>query len=908
MDDGSSVRALIEEALESGRPAADVCRERPELAAAVEAGLRRARALDAELAALFPSSGDGGAPRQAPARGNLPAVPGYDVHGVLGHGGMGIVYRATHRQLGRPVALKMLLAGGYAAPAEIGRFLREAEAVARLRHPNIVQVYDVGEHDGWPYFTMELVEGGTLASELAQRPRTPREAAALLVTLAEAVDAAHRSGIVHRDLKPANVLVGADGALKITDFGLARRIDADPSFTATGARLGTPSYMAPEQALGRSRAIGPAVDVYALGALLYEMLTGRPPFRGETAADTERQVIEDEPTAPSRLHPKVPRDLETIALKCLRKEPAQRYATARELAGDALHFLRGEPISARPLGRVQRGVRWVRRNPTHAGLVAAVAALVVLGAGAGAREWAFATSRRAEEAKWEERLAFVHGLQEDGRFAEARAILARIPDAGSGELRRRIERAQGELDVLERLDAIRLERGFSRAGDRFDAAADAAYEQAFASAGLGTIGAPPADVAERIVATGVRAALVAALDDWALCVRDRARLEWIFDVARRADPDPWRDRVRDPSQWEDPSALAALAAEAPAGESVPLLLVVCGLLDGHGGDGTALLRRVQQSRPDDFWINFSLASALAPHEDSIGFYRAALAVRPRALAAQVDLANALAAGGRDAEALECWRVALEMAPDAASVHESLAAFHLGRRALDAAVEHASAAVRLDATRSAGHRFLGLALLQSGDYAGGAAALRAALALVGRDDPVRAELADGARYGDEMTALAERLDGVASDADEPAGDLESAQLAVLASQRQRYALAARLYERALEGSFATGDLHTSLRYPAASAAALAGGESDVDAAGVSAAERERWRGRALAWMRADLEAWSRALAADDPELLPYVVPRLEQWRADPELDALREGADALAFWRDVDALLARARGE
>ncbi|HEX8915953.1 MAG TPA: serine/threonine-protein kinase, partial [Humisphaera sp.] len=331
MPDDPRIQQLLQDAIDSDATPDEVCAAAPELLPEVRRRWEHCQRLGAELDELFPGSADaedgdrGAGPRP-------PAVPGYEVEGVLGRGGMGVVYRARHLGLRRSVALKMLLAGSYAGAAERARFLREARAVAALRHPHVVQVYDVGEHDGRPYFTMELADGGTLAEQLAGVPQPAARAAEMTARLADAVEAAHNAGIVHRDLKPSNVLLSADGTPKVSDFGLAMQADGGdeggPSLTLSGARMGTPSYMSPEQAAGRRAAVGPATDVYALGAVLYEMLTGRPPFRGESVAETERQVIADDPVPPSKLSPRTPRDLETVCLKCLAKDPARRYASA----------------------------------------------------------------------------------------------------------------------------------------------------------------------------------------------------------------------------------------------------------------------------------------------------------------------------------------------------------------------------------------------------------------------------------------------------------------------------------------------------------------------------------------------------------------------------------------------------
>jgi serine/threonine-protein kinase len=312
----------------------------------------------------------------------VPSVPGYEIIGELGRGGMGVVFEARHRALNRRVALKVIR--GFAGRDEVARFRAEAEAVARLQHPNIVQIYEVGEHAGMPYLALEFVEGGSLLARLRREPLAPLDAAEQCLALARAVQHAHSRGVIHRDLKPANILLATDGTPKVGDFGLAKLGD-DPGRSRSGLIVGTPSYMAPEQAAGRGDLVGPPADVWALGAILYECLTRRPPFLGSDSADTVHQVLTAEPNAPARLVGGVPRDLDTICLKCLRKEPDQRYRTAGDLADDLARFLEGRPILARRVPWWEQLGKWARRRPAAAGLIVVTLAATAALAGVGYR-------------------------------------------------------------------------------------------------------------------------------------------------------------------------------------------------------------------------------------------------------------------------------------------------------------------------------------------------------------------------------------------------------------------------------------------------------------------------------------------------------------------------------------------
>jgi eukaryotic-like serine/threonine-protein kinase len=384
------------------------CAGDAELRAAVENLLRHDEEKPTDLFLISPVAREaerlrpGSATQLDPAGGGMtaappPDIPGYEILAELGRGGMGVVYKARQTNLHRIVALKMLLDGS-ATPNRLARFRAEADALARLQHPNIVPIYEIGEWQGRPYFTMEYVAGPSLAEVLAGRPQDGSASARLVEELARAMHAVHQSGLIHRDLKPSNVLLQRtttdknplksssvssvssvlsviDSVPKITDFGLAKDPAAGPRLTQSGVALGTPSYMAPEQAWNRGRRVGPPADIYALGAILYEMLTGRPPFDADTPTETIVQLLQEEPLSPARLRPGLPRDLVTICLKCLEKAPRRRYATAWDLAEDLRRFQAGEPIRARPVGVIEHAYRWTRRHPLVAALLALSASL-----------------------------------------------------------------------------------------------------------------------------------------------------------------------------------------------------------------------------------------------------------------------------------------------------------------------------------------------------------------------------------------------------------------------------------------------------------------------------------------------------------------------------------------------------
>ena len=719
------IRQLLEDVLDSGRTPEDVCQACPELLSEVREGLRELTEVEAAVDALYSETGPTQMAANKAASGVeiRPRIPGYEIQEVLGRGGVGVVYMAHHLRLHRTVALKMLLSGAHARAEERERFLREAEAIAGIHHPNIVQVHDVGDHDGRQFFTMEFVEGGSLAQKLNGTPQPSQQAANMVAMLADAMQAAHHARIVHRDLKPANVLLTADGIPKITDFGLAKLLEGKPGLTKSGDAMGTPSYMAPEQAQGKARALGTAVDIYALGAILYEMLTGRPPFRAESSAETIQQVIHQDPVAPSRLNPKVPRDLETICLKCLDKDPLRRYASAAALVDDLQRFQRCEPISARPPRVPERASKWVRRRPAQATLIA-VGLLLMIGAIGVAFWWTL--DRRALARAVEDDLREARVAQRRLAWTEAGTALerarGRMGNRGTPALQSQLEQCMGDQQLVARLDDIRTKRATSLIGRASIGQSDRDYEMVFSAAGFGKPFDDARAVGNRIKESNIRDSLVDAMDDWCSCV-DRVRENWLRKVLFEADPDQkgWRGRMCDPNLAID-AAMAKELAEA-AYESKASMSALQSLGQIWAGrtreDGYAFLRRVQSEHPGNFWGNIFLGNMLHSRKsppdandllEAIGYYRAANSSRPGALAAIASLGIALAESGNDAAALDQWREAALANPAAVIWRRNMGICLLRMGRAPEALADFEKAIALDADDCWTHHYLGQALL------------------------------------------------------------------------------------------------------------------------------------------------------------------------------------------------------
>jgi eukaryotic-like serine/threonine-protein kinase len=926
----------------------------------------------------------------------------YTLARLHARGGIGQVWVARDEDLGREVALKELRPEKADSPAARARFIEEAKVTGQLEHPGIVPIYELVRRaeDQRVLYTMRLVRGRTLADAARSYhrrrrageagPLELRELLGAFVAVCNAVAYAHSRAVLHRDLKPQNVVLGDFGEVIVLDWGLAKvrgEAGADTDLspvalvpeearvqTVQGQVLGTPAYMAPEQAEGRLERVGQWSDIYGLGAVLYELLTGGPPFEGGSTEELLRRVVHESPVPPRQRVASVPRALEAVCLKALARRPEDRYRSAGELAREVQHWLADEPVLAyrEPL-RVRVG-RWARRHKplVSACLAAALVALLLGGAGAWWLERQ-RLERTAEQARRElqrrqgveSALAELARLHRQGGWAEAGAVLkqaeGRLGEDAPGDLRGRLAQARRDFDLVLRLDGIRLRQASWRGGQFATAAADREYAAAFAEAGLGRVEESAEAVAGRVKGSTVRGALVAALDDWASCAEGPARRVWVLEVARRADPEPRRLRFRDPATWWDRAAVERLAREAPVADLSPPLLASLGTRLGMGREAERLMLRAVARYPGDFWLNFGMGNSLltTKPEEAVGYYRAALALRPgtaavhnnlgvalkergrldeaiaeyrKALAAdpnlapaRVSLGGALKERGRSDEAIAEYRKAIAAEPDYAEGHYNLGNALLTHRVLEEAAAELRLAVKGFSKRvslrpklAMTYGALGSVLFLQGKFTEADEVLRHALRLFPAGDPVRKRAVSQLRRCQRMLALQEKLPAILNGRVEPADLSERLALAELCQLTGRYAAACALVAEALAADpRLANDLYSGERYHAARAASLAGCGRGKDAGALDEAARARWRGQALKWLRDDLASLARQLAERSPAVRVPIVEALRRWER--ELGHVRGEAALAAFpeaerrawrelWADAEALLLKAGGK
>jgi tetratricopeptide (TPR) repeat protein len=703
----------------------------------------------------------------------------------VGRGGMGIVYEAEQISLGRRVALKVLPYAATMDPRHLQRFKNEARAAASLHHEHIVPVHGVGCERGVHFYAMQFIDGTTLAevirvrrdagegpagppdarlnsdatTALAVAPPTPgsrplgkahfRRTAELIAQAADALEYAHSVGVVHRDVKPGNLMVDAAGKLWVTDFGLAK-LDAAAGLTVSGDLVGTLRYMSPEQALAKHDLVDHRTDIYSLGATLYELLTPQPAVDGADKEEVLRRIAFEEPVAPRKRVRKIPVELETVVLKALAKDPADRYATAQALADDLERFLKDEPVRARRPSLWQRGRKWARR---HRAGVAAVAALLLLGATFTGTAWVAAARRQAEVEGAVERAldeAAVLAGQQDWHEAVSAARRAEGLLAGSSvraALRQRVSDTRADLEMVQRLETISLDMAAVKDGHYDTAARAEAYRQAFAAYGVDRQAQSPAEAAAGIRASPIREHLLAALYDWTFRVQagpSTSEKRWCADVLRAADADPWRTQLREALGSKDGRALERLATQllerlaagSEADSPPPITLILVGDALGKRGavkQAVSVLRAGQQLHPAVFWLNHELARWLdrdkpPQREEAIRFYTAASVLRPRSPGVWNNLGTELRNQGKREEAAAALRRAIELKPEYAEAHCNLGLVlrDQGRREEAAAAFRKALELKPDSAEA--HHGLGLVLGEQGKREEAVALFRKALAL------------------------------------------------------------------------------------------------------------------------------------------------------------------------------------
>jgi tetratricopeptide (TPR) repeat protein len=722
-----------------------------------------------------------------PAVGTALAGPLGDFQVVreIGRGGMGLVYEAVQLSLGRRVALKLLPFAAALDGKRLQRFKNEAHAAAHLHHQNIVPVYTVGCERGVHFYAMQFIDGQTVAAMIAElqtasgaqrdkagngdEPNTEvtiRTVTHLAMQAAEALEHAHKRGVVHRDVKPANLLVDGQGRLWVTDFGLAQVV-GDTRLTLTGDLVGTLRYMSPEQALAYPGEVDHRADIYSLGATLYELLTLRPAFAGRDRRELLRQIAFDDPTPPRRLNKAIPAELETIVLKAIAKQPAERFATARDLADDLRRFLDGKPIRARRPSWPERAHEWARRHQPAVRSAAAALLVIVMTLSGGAGWLLHAQAVRQARLRSDLETALAEGTiaHSNGEWPRAYAAARRAetllrdgtPPPGIAARVRgllgELSREEADRRLVARLQEIRLlQSGLARRENRFALErARPAYQDAFENSGLAADSVTPAEAAAiiRQRPLAVRSAIVAALDHWLVLARSAraSETDWLERVLSQADTDPWRQRLRAAQRTLDRHALEGLARDVASAAQPPeaLFLLDRALHRAGARDGAvAILRRAQESYPGDFWINHNLGVALldcaSPEvDDAVRFLTAAAALRPESPGVQLNLGLAFWRARRNKDSLAAFRRAIARQADYVDAHVAAGVILLEEGRLEESLAAFRRAAELSPDDAIVLYNLGNALFRSGDVERAIVSFRRAFQLTPDDGEARANL-------------------------------------------------------------------------------------------------------------------------------------------------------------------------
>jgi serine/threonine-protein kinase len=715
-----------------------------------------------------------------------PEIPGYEVIGLLGQGGMGVVHRGRDPELGREIAVKILLAEHQGDPEFLRRFLDEARIHGQLQHPGVVPVHELGRlPDGRPFFTMKLVQGQTLADLLKQR-HNPTDDLPRFLTIFEqvcqALAHAHEQGVIHRDLKPSNIMVGGFGEVQVMDWGLAKSLhqartakpsrettsSAHPVLTAdwdsvtvrapqppdgdtlnrvasrAGQAIGTPGFMSPEQARGEITSIDERADVFGLGGILCVILTGQPPCSAHNLAEMYDFAIRGSVGEAFARLDTCGADSELVLLcrDCLAPDPGDRPRDARVVVRRVTAYQASvqNRLHQAELGQAAAHAKAAeehKRRRLTVVLAGAVLALVTLAAGVGV--W-FVQQRAELRRGTESALVTSAALRDAARWKEALDVLAheesRQSWAGSEELRQQLARAQADVRLTKRLDEIRQKRATLIDGKFDDQAADHEYLDAFTSAGLWQEGETEDVAAARIRASAISGQLQAALDDWANAQVGWPRRKWLLGVAGRIGSDTWGLRFRDPNIWDDRNALRELAEEANMAQLSPQLLTTVGLLiRSMKMDAVPWLTAAQGQYPNDFWLNYYLGIALRAAKEpgkAVGFFRAALAIRPDSVAAHITLGNALKDLHQVDEAIRSYRRAIELDDHVALAHDNLGLALMDKKQVDEAIAAHKRAIEIDPNFPPAHGNLAVALDASGQKNEALTAYRKAIELNPRD--------------------------------------------------------------------------------------------------------------------------------------------------------------------------------